>query len=136
MGLLEKWGNFGLLDDIESIEDKTELANLLEDIACHLMVYGDDYVLEVEGSSVGVLIFPAIVRIYRVHGTHNVIKLLNDVLNFWRSNEFHLMKYELTVITGIDWEAELLAYFCENYMPSEDLKPYKFMKNFKLDKYG
>lgn len=136
MGLLEKWGNLGLLDDIESIEDKTELANLLEDIACHLMVYGDDYALDVGGSNVGVLIFPAIVRIYRVHGVHNVIKLLNDLLNFWRSNEFHIMKYELTVITGIDWEAELLAYFCENYTPSEDLKPYKFMKNFKLSKYG
>lgn len=126
MDLVEKWGNTGLLSHLTSIDEKIELANLLEELACFLLIIYDNH-----NTEIGVLIFPAVVRVYINHGLHNIIELYYELSNFWGSIKFNNIKGEIDGI-DIDWEAELLAYFCDNYVPNP-IRPKKFLKKMKLN---
>jgi len=140
--LTKKWDEFGLLVGLTDVE-KTMLALNFERTALHII---DDSTNKY--SKVDMYIFPVLRRIsvaftnengldiYQYYHI-NPIELLDHFTNFMNSQEANDLISDLKVYGDIDWEAEILVMYSENFAPKFrntpiEIKPLKYLKKHRL----
>ena len=105
----KEWINFGLF---ESVKEK--------DIAAMTKLFNRGLKLSYkeqkkENNTIEVILFPAIMRIYRLSGNLkiDVESLYYELKDFWKKNKSKII--ELNII-GADGEAEVLINFTNDYI--------------------
>ena len=140
--ITKKWDEFGLMVGLTDVE-KTMLALNFERTAIHII---DDSTNKY--SKVDMYIFPVLRRIsvtftnengldiYQYYHI-NPIELLNHFTNYMNTQGAQDLISDLKQYESIDWEAEILAMYSENFAPKFrntpiEIKPLKYLKKHRL----
>lgn len=145
--LISKWEPTGMLDDVTTSSyeeemglawsrpvltdgEKLELSTHLEE-GIEILKSRDEVPSTLGGDrKIGecpsILFLPIITRLYRDKGvTINTNHIFFEMNKKWNNMRESLK--ELAVIPTIDFEAEFVAIFCENYNPATTLDPNKII---------